>query len=186
MHWLVALALGSILHPQIAVRDVDGVMRSPLNVTSGRASALFFITHDCPVSNFYSHEMRRICDEYGKKGVSCSLVYVDPTISDEQARQHAAEYGHGEYPKIVDRKHVLVKETGADVTPEAVVVLPDGSIAYRGRIDNSYADFGKPRRVVTEHDLRDALDAVVAGKAVAKASTKPIGCFIPDLKFYRK
>ena len=65
------------------------------------------------------------------------------------------------------------------------LVLADESIAYRGRIDNFYADYGKPRRMVTEHDLRDALDAVLTGKAVEKPSTKPVGCFIPDLKFYR-
>lgn len=185
MKWLVALALGSILHPAVQLRDVEGVQRSPLKVSSGRASLLFFVTHDCPVSNYYAHEIRRICDEYGNKGVSCSLVYVDPTITDSQALKHAAEYGHGDYPKIVDRDHLLVKETGADVTPEAVVVLSDETIAYRGRIDNFYADYGKPRRVVTEHDLRDALDAVLAGKPVEKPSTKPVGCFIPDLKFYR-
>jgi len=186
MHWVVALALASILHPHVEVRDIDGVMRAPLQVTSGHASALFFVTNDCPISNYYSHEIRRTCDEYGKKGVSCSLIYVDPTITDEQARKHAAEYGHGDYPKIVDREHLLVKEAGADVTPEAVVVRADESIAYRGRIDNFYAELGKPRRIVTEHDLRDALDAVVAGKPVERPSTKPVGCFIPDLKFYRK
>jgi len=69
--------------------------------------------------------------------------------------------------------------------PEAVVVLADGSIAYRGRIDNFYADYGKPRRMATEHNLRDALDAVLARKAVERPSTTPVGCFIPDLKFYR-
>jgi len=185
MKWLVALALGSILHPAVELRDVDGVQRSPLRVTSGRASMLFFVTHDCPVSNYYSHEIRRICDEYKNKGVSCSLVYVDPTITDAKAKKHAAEYGHGDYPKIVDREHLLVKEAGADVTPEVVVVRADGSIAYRGRIDNFYADYGKPRRMVTEHNLRDALDAILAGKAVERPSTTPVGCFIPDVEFYR-
>ena len=186
MKWLLALALGSILHPAVELRDVDGVPRSPLKVAAGHASLLFFVTQDCPVSNYYSHEIRRICDSYQSKGVTCSLVYVDPTVTDAEAKKHAAEYGHGDYPKIVDREHLLVKEAGADVTPEAVVVLQNETIAYRGRIDNFYADFGKPRRVVTEHDLRDALDAVLAGKTVEKPSTKPVGCYIPDLKFYRK
>ena len=185
MKWLVAMALGSILHPAVELKDVDGVQRSPLKVTSGHASVLFFVTHDCPVSNYYAHEIRRICDEYRDKGVSCSLVYVDPTITDAQAKKHAAEYGHGDYPKIVDREHRLVKEAGADVTPEAVVVRANETIAHRGRIDNFYADYGKPRRLVTERDLRDALDAITAGKAVGKPSTSPVGCFIPDLKFYR-
>lgn len=185
MKWILALALGSILHPAVQVRDIDGVMRTPLKVEA-RASALFFVTQDCPVSNYYSHEIRRICEEYGKRGVSCSLVYVDPTLTDAQARKHAEDYGHGAYPKMVDRRHELVMATGADVTPEAVVLRSDSSIAYRGRIDNFYAGFGKARVAATEHDLRDALDAVLAGKPVAKAETKPVGCFIPELKFYGK
>ena len=41
-------------------------------------------------------------------------------------------------------------------------------------------DYGKRRRIVTEHDLRDALDAVLAGKPVAKSRTRAIGCFIPE------
>ena len=118
--------------------------------------------------------------------MSCSLVYVDPTLTEEQVRQHAQDYGLGDYPKIIDRRHELVAATRAEVTPTAVIVLRNGSIAYRGRIDNFYADFGKPRRMVTEHDVRDALDAVIAGKTVAKAEAKPVGCFIPDLKFYSK
>ncbi|HWE48330.1 MAG TPA: hypothetical protein VG273_00975, partial [Bryobacteraceae bacterium] len=100
--------------------------------------------------------------------------------------KHAQDFGHGDYPKIVDREHALVKVTGADVTPTAVLVLPGGSIAYRGRIDDFYAELGRPRRAVSEYNLRDAIDSVLAGKPVAKPETKPVGCYIPDLKFYGK
>ncbi|MCZ7644490.1 MAG: hypothetical protein M5U26_04270 [Planctomycetota bacterium] len=37
----------------------------------------------------------------------------------------------------------------------------------------------KQRKEATRHDLREALDAVLAGKPVAEARTKAIGCFIP-------
>ncbi|HWE53240.1 MAG TPA: hypothetical protein VG273_25840 [Bryobacteraceae bacterium] len=186
MKWLAALALGAVLHPAVIVRDTEGVKQEPLKVEKGRAEALFFITHDCPISNYYSHEIRRICEDYSKHGLSCALVYVDPTITDEQARKHAAEYGHGDYPRIVDRNHDLVKATGADITPTAVLVKSDETIAYRGRIDNFYAALGKPRAQATEHDLRDALDAVFSGHPVAKPEAPPIGCYIPDLKAYGK
>jgi len=178
MKLLFALALGTILHPAVSIRDVDGVPREPLKVGKGRAEALFFVTNDCPVSNYYAHEIRRICDEYATKGVGCALIYTDPSITDAQAREHANEYGQGSYPRFVDRKHELVKATGASINPTVVVIRPDESIAYRGRIDNSFAAIGKQRRVVTEHDLRDALDAVLAGKTVAKPETQPIGCYI--------
>lgn len=181
MKWLAALALGAILHPAVPVRDIDGVLREPLKVAQGALAALFFVTQDCPVSNYYSHEIRRICDDYAHRGVSCSLLYVDPSLTDEGARRHALDYGHGSYPKIVDRRHDIVKAVGAEVTPTVVLVKPGGSVAYRGRIDNFYAALGKPRRVVTEHDLRDALDAVLAGRPVAKAETQAVGCYISDL-----
>jgi len=141
--------------------------------------ALFFISHDCPISNRYAHEIRRICDEYGPRGLSCKLVYVDPGLSDADAAKHAAEYGHGSYPKIVDRDHTLITSMNATVTPEVVLLRPNKSVAYRGRIDDAYAALGKPRTVVTEHDLRDALDAVFSGHPVAKPQAPPIGCYIP-------
>jgi hypothetical protein len=178
MKALALFALGAILHPAVTVHDIDGIAREPLKVEKGRAEVLFFVTNDCPISNYYAHEIRRICEDYGQRGVGCSLVYTDPTLTDEQARRHAQEYGHGSYPKIVDRTHALVKAAGAAINPTAVLIRPDESIAYRGRIDNSYAAIGKQRRVVTEHDLRDALDEVIAGRPVAKQEAPPIGCYI--------
>jgi hypothetical protein len=184
MKWVLLFTLGVVAHPALKAPDIKGIEREPLEVTAGHLQAIFFVDHTCPVSNYYSHEIRRICDAYSSRGVGCALVYVDPTLSDEKAGKHAAEYGHGDYPKIVDRKHALVAATRVNVTPEAVILKPRGEIAYRGRIDNFYADFGKPRRVATEHDLRDALDAVLAGKPAPHPETKPVGCYIPELKFY--
>jgi Redoxin len=180
MKWLAALALTAVLHPALRVRDIGGLERQPLKVEKGRVAALFFIAQDCPVSNRYAHEIRRICDEYATRGLSCALVYVDPGLRDAEAAKHALDYGYGAYPKFVDRSHALVAAAGATITPEVVVIRADESIAYRGRIDNSYAALGKPRTVVTEHDLRDALDAVLSGKVVAKPEVPPIGCYIPQ------
>lgn len=185
MNRLALLTLGAILHPSVAVRDVDGVRREPLKVGKGHFSALIFVTGDCPVSNYYSHEIRRICEEYAPRGLECTLVYTDPAMKDEDAARHAREYGHGSYPKVVDRDRALVQASGATITPEVVVIRPDESIAYRGRIDNYYAALTRPRAQVTEHDWRDALDAVIAGKPVAKPEVPAVGCFIPDKRFYR-
>ncbi len=184
MNWPGLFVLGLVLHPSLGVRDVAGIERHPLKVEKGHAEAVFFIAPDCPISNYYSHEIRRICDEYASKGLGCALVYVDPTLTDAAAAKHAEEYGHGGYPKIVDRAHALVAATGVTITPQAVVIRPDESIAYRGRIDNFYAALGRPRRVVTEHDLRDALDAVFAGKPAPKPETQAVGCYIPELSAY--
>jgi hypothetical protein len=184
MKWLAAFALTAVLHPMIRVKDVNGVEQRPLKVEKGHVAALFFVANDCPISNYYSHEIHRICDEYAKRGLGCSLVYIQPNLTDADAAKHAKEYGHGDYPRIVDRTHALVAATGATITPQVVVIKDDESIAYRGRIDNFYAALGRPRRIVTEHDLRDTLDAVFSGKPVPRPETQAVGCYIPDLSAY--
>ena len=157
-----------------------------LPAVTGKANVYFFVTHDCPISNSYAREIARICADYQPKGIACKLVYVDPSLTDEQARKHAAEYAHGDYPRIVDRKHEIVKATGATITPEALVVNAAGIVLYRGRIDDSFAALGQPRRAVHSPDLRNALDAVVAGRAVEKPKTKALGCYISDLALSSK
>ena len=78
----------------------------------------------------------------------------------------------------VDRPGLLVARAGVEVTPEAAVFSPAGAVVYRGRINDLFAALGKKRAEPTTHDLRAALDAVVAGKAPPVATTPAIGCFI--------
>lgn len=151
-----------------------------------RASVLFFVTSDCPLSNFYAPEIQQLCREYGRKGVSCSLVYEDVSIDDAAVRKHMAEYGYTSIPTVIDRDRAMARRAGATVTPQAVVVGANGDIRYRGRIDNRYEELGKPRRVVTVRDLRDALDAVAAGKPVARPETTALGCYIVSPDVLRK
>jgi len=175
---VLALLLATLVTPSLTVKDVSGVDRRPFEVAPGKASALFFIIPDCPISNFYAREIHRICGDYAERGLSCALVYTDKTLTDEAVRTHAAAFGHGSYPWIVDRSHALVKAAGITVTPEVVVVKEGGQIAYRGRIDDFYVSWGQSRRQVNQHDLRDALDEVLAGRPVTNTETKAVGCWV--------
>ena len=146
---------------------------------AGAAEVMFFLTNDCPISNFYAPEIQRICRDYGGRGVSCALVYVDPTSDPGTVRKHREEFGYSNLPAILDSKHRVVEAAGAKVTPQAVVVGRDGKVLYSGRIDNFYAGLGKPRRQATVHDLRAALDEILAGKPVTTPKTDSVGCYIP-------
>ena len=103
-----------------------------------------------------------------------------------KVEKHMSDFGHGNYPAVIDSKQVLVKAVGATVTPEVAVVTPDGTIAYRGRIDNMWATWGQSRREATVFDLRSALDQVLAGKPVAVARTKAVGCYITPVELLGK
>jgi hypothetical protein len=149
--------------------------------SKGRVHVVVFVRSDCPISNRMAPEVRELCASFQPQGVEFYLIYVDRREKPEAIRAHLHEYG---YPCLAlrDPDHTLVAETEATVTPEAVVFGSDWSIAYRGRINDQFEDFGKSREVPTKHDLRDAIAATLAGQPVAEPVTKAIGCYIDDLK----
>jgi hypothetical protein len=160
------------------IRDIDGVVRD-LFRPAGPVGVILFVSSDCPVSNGYAPEIQRICDGARNKGGSCTLVYEDVSIAAAAVRAHRDEYRYREISAVIDPDHTIARRARATVTPQAVVVTPSGVIKYRGRIDDRYIALGKQRRVVTRHDLRDAIDAVVSGKPVSHGETEAVGCFIP-------
>jgi peroxiredoxin len=167
--------------PKFQMADTNGHEHSPAEWAGAKAILLFFVATDCPVSNSYVPEMNRIHDAYTAKGVLVYAVQADPTVTSEASAQYAREFRYG-FPMLVDSQHVLVKLAGATVTPQAAVLSPEGAVLYRGRIDNRVEDFDKRRLAPTEHDIRNALDAVLAGKPVPHPKTKSIGCAIPSVK----
>ena len=161
------------------LRDVNGTDYGSVGDGSRAATALFFVMTDCPISNQFAPEIDRVCADYGPRGLSCFLVYVDPEKSDEEIRAHAAAFGHGHRPALHDADRALTARAGATITPEAAVFSKDGELLYRGRINNLYASLGKARRQATKHDLRQAVDEILAGREVSAPRTQAIGCFMP-------
>jgi len=145
---------------------------------SEHTRALVFIASDCPISNGYAPEIQRICRDFARQGVRCTLVYEDHGITPAAVQAHLAEYRYQDIATIVDDSRSLARRAGATVTPEAVVLDTRGEIRYRGRIDNFYAALGKPRQRATTHDLRDAVGAVVTGRKVERPRTEALGCYI--------
>ena len=162
-------------------KDVTGRPQTPLAQGDKKATVLFFLLPDCPVSNSYAPEIERICVAYGAKKVAAFIVHADPDVTVAQAKKHAKEYGLP-CPVLLDPMHVLAKKAGVRMAPEVAVLGPDGKVLYRGRIDDWYVDYGKRRAEPTQRDLRHALDAVLQGKAVATPTTKVIGCYLPEAK----
>lgn len=164
--------------------DLDGHAVAPFAVAkeAGKLDhglVLLFVGADCPISNAYVPELRRIEQEYGPRGFAFFTVYADPAISADVVRKHRADFDLT-LPALLDPEHALVGFAEATVTPEAAVFSPRGELLYRGRIDDLYVDFGKRREKAAQHDLRDALDAILAGGRPEAKRTRALGCFIPD------
>lgn len=163
--------------PQFSLADTAGGTHTPAEWNGKRAVVLFFASTDCPIANSYVPEMNRIHEAYASRGVAFYAVQGDATIAKATVVQYAKEYNYT-FPYLFDPKESLAAFTGATTVPEVAVLSPRGELLYLGRVDDRQVDYGKQRPQATETDLRDALDAVLAGKAVPHARTKALGCSI--------
>ena len=161
--------------------DLDGKPFDIRKSSEGRVHVAVFTRTDCPVSNQFAPEVRELYEKLHSQGVDIYLIYVDPNEKPEAIRKHLQEY---EYPCVGlrDPDHTLVAQTGATVTPEAVVFDSDWRITYRGRINNEYVEIGKSRTSSVRHDLLEAIEATLAGRPIAEPLTRAVGCYIGDLR----
>jgi cytochrome oxidase Cu insertion factor (SCO1/SenC/PrrC family) len=167
--------------PPIRLLDLDG---RPFDLWSeGRPAikVVLFTRTDCPISNQYAPEIRRLYDTYQARGVEFYLIYVDPREGSDDIRRHLREYA---YPcqGLRDPAHTLVAHCHAATTPEAAVFDKNQAVTYQGRVDDQYADLGQPRAEPTTHDLADAIESTLLGRPVANPRTQAVGCPIVDLK----
>ena len=163
-----------------AVTDLEGKSHHPLQASPGGAVVLIFITTDCPIANQCIPEINRIHETYREKNVELLLVHVDPEVTRATAESHARDYDI-RAPIVLDPGQDLVRATGAKVTPEAAIFDASATMVYRGRINDRFPGLGDSRARAKVHDLREALDAMLAGRPVREPRTRAIGCYIPDL-----
>ena len=155
----------------------DVLKLSPM--TEGGIRALVFVRVDCPISNRYAPEIRRISERHSKN-VSWWIVYPNPSLTESDIREHMQEY---DYPgnHFHDKQQLLVEHAGATITPEVALYDEENNLVYCGRINDLYVDFGKSRPSPTKHDLNDAITALLAGQSVAPMRQKAVGCYIKDI-----
>jgi hypothetical protein len=159
--------------------DLDGRPADPL--ADGAAATVFlFVRTDCPISNRYAPEVRRLWQEHAPRGAAFYLVYPDAAETPADIRRSNEAFGYP-FPALRDPEHRLVARTGATVTPEAAVFDGAGRMVYRGRIDDRWAGLGRPRAAPTRRDLDEVLAALLAGEPVDPRTTRAVGCFIPEL-----
>lgn len=152
----------------------------PANVARGaRATAFIWVSTACPISNRYAPFMSALAQNYNAQGVQVVLVYANRGTTDVAAAKHAKAFKIDALPRFVDHDQKFTRLAGATVTPQAVIIGSDGHIRYRGRLDDGYVARGKARAAGAErHELTDALDALVAGRAILVSQTSAVGCAI--------
>ncbi len=165
----------------------EGARGKPVSlaIPPNGALVVVFYSTECPISNAYTPALNQIARDYAAKPVRLVAVCADPDLTDGEILKHQRDYAI-QYEIAIDRRGSLAGKLGAKLTPEAFVIDATGVIRYRGRIDDQFASRGKRRVVPQTHELKDAIDAVLAGQAVPKAVVEAVGCPLPDPAAGRK
>ena len=131
----------------------------------------------CPYVTAYDDRIISIQKDYAGKGVQFVAINSNddksyPEDNFPEMVKRATEKGFN-FPYLRDASQEVVEAYGGVCTPHAFAFDVGRRLRYRGRIDDS-----KEESKVTVHDLRNALDDLVAGREVRVPDTKPFGCSI--------
>jgi peroxiredoxin len=182
----VTLSLGSSA-PDFDLPGVDGRNWKLQDFADAKALVVLFTCNHCPTAQYYEERIKQIVNDYKGRGVALvaispndpksvrldELGWTDLNDSFEEMKLRARDREYN-YPYLYDGDSEAVsKAYGPVATPHVFVFDAARKLRYVGAIDDS-----ERLAKVTKHHLRDALDAVLAGKEPSVAKTKVVGCSV--------
>jgi peroxiredoxin len=165
--------------PDFKLPDPAGNLVSLADFQAAPALAVLFICNHCP----YVQHIRAGLAEFGREArqrgaavvaISSNDVRTHPADSPEKMAIEAKSAGYT-FPYLYDETQEVARAYQAACTPDIYLFDKERKLVYRGQFDDSRPGNGRP---VTGADLRAALDAVLAGKAVSARQIPSVGCNI--------
>lgn len=163
--------------PNIPLLDLKGNIFRINQLHKYKATVIFFLSPECPLCQSYTLTINQLIKKYNGKPIQFIGVIASEDFSVDGILNYKRNYKLN-LNLVRDVKSLLAKKLGATITPEVFLLGATGLINYRGRIDNWAYDLGKKRTLITEHNLIDAIEAVLCNKSVKIKKTKAVGCFI--------
>src|SRR6202158_2864509 len=178
------LALGSPA-PNFELPGVDEAIHKLADYSHSPILVVVFTCNHCPIAQMYEQRITQLAADYKDRGVA--VVAIQPNdpkaitideldssdISDSlEEMKIRAQYKHLTYPYLYDGETQSVTQAyGPQATPHVFVFDSGRRLRYEGRVDNSYRS-----ELVTTHEVRDAIDALLAHREVAVKHTGVFGC----------
>jgi peroxiredoxin len=152
--------------------DASGKEHSLAHLKGKNGTILIFVSVQCPISNAYNARMAKLAKDYAARGINVVGINSNVAETPDAIKRHAEENGLA-FTILKDKGNVIADRLGAGVTPEVYFLDASNKLVYRGRIDNS-----RDGSSITSNDLNDAVEAVLAGRQVAKPEARAFGCSI--------
>jgi peroxiredoxin len=169
------LPIGADAPPFEGLLGTDGE-RYGFSTFEGReALVVIFSSNRCPTAKAYASRMNALQADYAAGGVQVVAInsnspHLYPDESFGSMVDRAAEDGYL-FPYLADADQRVAKAWGPTCTFHVFLLDRDRRVRYEGRFDDA-----RLAERVTSHDLRNALDDVLAGREVAVSKTRAFGC----------
>ncbi|EAY29361.1 thioredoxin family protein [Microscilla marina] len=166
--------------PDFTLPDtVSGKTMSLEQLKSDKATVVMFICNHCPYVKHVNDALVALANDYMPKGVAFVAISSNdaeayPADGPEQMKTEATRLGYP-FPYLYDETQEVAKAYTAECTPDFNIFDGNLRCVYRGQLDGSRPGSNVP---VTGKDMRQALDAILAGKPVSTDQTPSVGCNI--------
>jgi peroxiredoxin len=171
--------------PDFALPGVDGKTHKLSDYAGSPVLVVIFTCNHCPIAQMYERRIEQLYDDYRDKGVAVVAIQgndpkairideldssdVSDTLDDMKIR---VAYKHLHYPYLYAGDTPSVTSAyGPQATPHVFIFDKTRHLRYQGHFDNNYRI-----EMVKTHDAQNAIDALLAGKAVPVARTGVFGC----------
>jgi peroxiredoxin len=156
------------------IKGVDDASHALADYKDAKLVVLVFTCNHCPVAQAYQDRLVQFQNDYKDRGVQVVAVNVNDIPPDRlgKMQERAKEAGFN-FPYLFDPTQKIGRDYGATCTPHFFLLDGDRKIAYTGAMDDSMN-----AKKVKKHYLRDAVDAVLAGKKPPETVTQQFGCSI--------
>jgi peroxiredoxin len=162
--------------PDFNLPGVDGKNYSLASFRDAKLLVVVFSCNHCPYVIGSEDRMIAFANDYKPRGVAMVAINSNetqdhPTDSFEHMKQRAAEKRFP-FAYVRDDSQEVALAYGALRTPHYYVFDAERKLRYTGRMDDNPRTPGKE----TTRELRDAVDALLAGRKPPVEVTNPIGC----------
>lgn len=165
--------------PDFRLPDPNGKLVSLADFAGQPALLVMFLCNHCPYVKHVRFELAKLGRDYaapgvGIVGISSNDATNYPADGPALMAREAKVAGYN-FPYLYDESQTVAQAFHAACTPDFFLFDQGRRLVYRGQLDASRPGNGIP---VTGQDLRAALDALLAGKAISAKQTPSLGCNI--------
>ena len=152
--------------------DVEGKEHSLESLKGKNGTVIIFISAQCPMVRAYNERIEKLAEDYRARGVNVVGINSNVTETIDDIKRHISDNKFS-FVVLRDTGNQVADLLNAQHTPETFFLDASNKLVYHGRIDNN-----RNAEMVQSNDLRDAIDATLAGKPVAKTEAAAFGCTI--------